>query len=231
VSPPSPFVFDMPSDAENTTLMDGSSPLASVKGRRVTVAGPFPPGHTYVQIGAMMPLGDGEVSIAQTFPAPLEEVAVVVRKVGDTKLTSPMVAQQREMPADNEVFIAGTGAGVGAGQPVRITVSGYPHYSPTPRYTALALAVVVIVGGVMLATGGKREPEGGQAAERKRLIAKREKLFTDLVRLENDRRHEKVDERRYAARRAELVTALESIYGALEGPDAAPALTARPGVA
>ncbi len=83
----------------------------------------------------------------------------------------------------------------------------------------------------MLATGGKREAEGGQAAERKRLIAKREKLFTDLVRLENDRRHEKVDERRYAVRRAELVTALESIYGALEGHDAAPALTARPGVA
>ncbi len=85
VSPPSPFVFDMPSDAENTTLMDGSSPLASVKGRRVTVQGPFPPGHTYVQVGAMMPVGDGEVSIAQTFPAPLEEVAVIVRRRSATR--------------------------------------------------------------------------------------------------------------------------------------------------
>ena len=40
-------------------------------------------------------------------PANLEQLAVVVKKVGDTTLSSPQLKEQREMPADGEVFIAG----------------------------------------------------------------------------------------------------------------------------
>ncbi|HMB79053.1 MAG TPA: hypothetical protein VKI43_03260, partial [Vicinamibacterales bacterium] len=48
VNPPAPFVFDMPTAASGTAIMDGSSPQESVKGLQVTVAGPFQPGHTFV---------------------------------------------------------------------------------------------------------------------------------------------------------------------------------------
>src|SRR5580765_5735751 len=39
VNPPTPFVFDLPSGASGSAIMDGASPKASVKGLRVTVAG------------------------------------------------------------------------------------------------------------------------------------------------------------------------------------------------
>jgi hypothetical protein len=224
VNPPAPFVFDVPSDATGTTLMEGSSPAATVKGNRVTVQGPFPPGHTYVQVGQLLPLGDGEVRIAQAFPAPLEQLAVVVKKTGATVLASPDVAQQRDIPAEGEVFIAGTGGAIAAGKPIDLTISGYPHYNPAPRWTALTLAVLIIVGGVW-ATMSAGSNAIDHAGERKRLIARREKLFGDLVRLENDYRAGRTDAQRRALRREDLVAALEQVYGALDVQTAAPQVT------
>ena len=61
-----------------------------------------------------------------------------------------------------------------------------------------------------------------RAETRKQLIARREKLFQDLTRLEADARKGKGDPSKYAARRADLVAALEHIYGALDTDDAGP---------
>jgi hypothetical protein len=58
------------------------------------------------------------------------------------------------------------------------------------------------------------------ASERKRLIARREKLFNELARLEQDRRSGRADDRRYASRREELVSSLEQIYGTLDSQEA-----------
>jgi hypothetical protein len=81
-----------------------SSPQASVKGARVTVAGPFAPGHTFVQVAATLPAEDGSIEIAQKLPADLEELAVVVKKIGATSLKSAQLKEQREMPADGDTF-------------------------------------------------------------------------------------------------------------------------------
>ena len=62
--------------------MDGSSPQASVKGVRVTVEGPFAPGHTFVQVATSLPAEDGSIDIAQKLPANLEQLAVIVKKLG-----------------------------------------------------------------------------------------------------------------------------------------------------
>jgi hypothetical protein len=70
-----------------------------------------------------------------------------------------------------------------------------------------------------------------RAAERKRLIGRREKLFADLVRLENDHRAGRTDARRYAARREEIVAALEHVYGALDSHDTGPEPAGRAGLA
>ena len=224
VNPPTPFVFDLPAGASGSAIMDGSSPQASVKGLRVTVAGPFAPGHTFVQVATSLPAEDGSIEIAQKLPANLDQLAVIVKKIdNDTRLKSPLLKEQREMPADGEVFIAATGGAVAAGQPIQLTIDGIPHHSQAPRRVALAIAFVVAVVGVWFAT----RPTGdaaAQAGERKRLIARREKLFNELARLDQDRRGGRVDERRSAARREELVSALEQIYNALEsydGPDPA----------
>ena len=230
VNPATPFVFDLPVDALGTTLMEGSSPTAAVKGGRVMVKEPFAPGHTFVQIAYELPLGNGEVQFAQTFPAVFEQLAVVVKKAGATVLSSPQVAQQREVPAEGEVFIAGTGGAVGAGKPIELTLSGYPHHSSAPRIIALSLAVVIIVAGAWAARGRDEDP-ASRAAERKRVITRREKLFADLVRLEHDHHAGRVDDRRHAARREDIVGALEQIYGSLDTQDAGPQPAERGGLA
>jgi hypothetical protein len=201
--------------------MEGSSPQASVKGVRVSVQGPFAPGHTFVQVAASIPAEDGWIEIAQKLPANLEQLAVIVKKVGETTLKSPQLKEQREMPADGEVFIAATGGPVEAGRPIELTVDGVPHHSQTPRRAALALATAVVLVGAWFATRTTVDANT-MAAGRKRLIARREKLFKELARLEQDKRVGRTDDRRYAARREELVSALEQIYSELDSHDDLP---------
>jgi hypothetical protein len=219
VNPPTPFAFDLPDGASGATIMEGSSPQAGVKGGRVTVAGPFAPGHTFVQVAMSLPAEDGWIEIAQKLPANLDELAVIVKKVGETTLKSPQLKEQREMPADGEMFIAGTGGRVDAGRPIQLTVDGVPHHSQAPRRVALTLAAAVALVGVWFATRSTVDATT-LAAERKRLIARREKLLNELARLEQDRRNGRADDRRYASRREELVASLEQIYGALDSHEA-----------
>jgi len=215
VNTPAPFEFDLPAGAMRSSLMDGSSPLALVKGRRVSVQGPFPPGHTFVQVAYALAGDSGSIDAAQPFPATVEQVAIVVKKAGATTFHSNHAKDQRELPAEGETYIGATGGTVPAGQAIDFAVSGFPHRNRTPRLIALVLAVVIIGAGVWAARGPGDDAKA-RAAERQRLIARREKLFADLVRLEHDRRNGRADERRYTARRADLVAALEQIYGALD---------------
>src|SRR6202008_3511497 len=90
VNPPAPFEFDMPDGAANATIMQGSSPNATTAGRHVTVAGPFPPGRTFVQVAAAVPVSAGTMTLTQRFPANLDQLSVLVKKVGDLKLASPL---------------------------------------------------------------------------------------------------------------------------------------------
>ena len=230
VNPAVPFAFDLPKGAAGAAIMQGSSPQAKVSGTRVAVDGPFAPGHTFVQVASGLPGEGGTLEIAQRFPAKVEQLAVVVKKVGETTLRSPQIKQQREMPADGEVFIAATGGEVPAGQPIELTLSGFPHQSTAPRQVALTLALAIALIGVWAATRPSND-DAARADARKQLIARREKLFNELVRLENDHRRGKIDDRRYAGRREEVVALLEQIYGALDSHDAGPGPADRAGLA
>jgi len=215
VNPPGLFMFDMPAEAVGTTIMQGSTDKASVKGTRVRVQGPFPPGHTPLQIGCELPAGTGSVAIAQRFPANLEQLAVIVKKAGDTVVRSPQITRQQEFPAEGEVYIASTGGAIPAGQPITIELSGLPHHSRAPRAIALALALGIALAGVWSASRPDTETTGA-AAERRKLIARRDRLLNDIVRLDHDRRAGRVDDIRYATRREQLIAALEPLYGALD---------------
>lgn len=230
VNTPTLFMFDMPTGAVGTTIMEGSSPLASVNGPRVQVQGPFPPGKTVVQVACNLPVSTGSLDVTQRFPATLEQVAVVVKKVGSTVLASPNITNQQEMPLQGEAFIAATGGPVAAGQPLSLTLTGLPHHNPAPRRMALALAGGVILAGMWWTTRAPKR-QTARAAERKRLVARREKLLNELVRLEQDRRSGRFDERRYRARREDLMAALEQVYGALDEDGSGPEPADRAGLA
>jgi len=228
VNPTTPFVFDLPSDAQGAAIMEGSSPQAKVSGTRVSVEGPFPSGHTFVQVACALPGAGGTIELSQRFPAKIEQLAVVVKKVGDTTLQGPQLRDQREVPAENDVFIAANGGEVAPGQPVELTISGFPHQSTAPRRIALFLAALIAALGVWAAS---RSSPGAAvlADERRQLVGRRDKLFNELVRLENDHRRGKVDDRRYGLRREELIVALEQIYSTLDSRGAGPDPGARAG--
>jgi hypothetical protein len=218
VNPPQPFTFDVPSGAQGATVIEGPEGKATVKGRTVVVQGPFSPGKTAVQIAYALRATTGSVEVEQRFPADLEHLAVIVRKLGEARLTSPNITRQQEMPADGQVYIAGAGdAAIPAGQPITLTVTGLPHHSVIPRYVALSLAAIIVLVGIVIL----RRPVEGEtaAAGRKRLIARREKLLQDLVKLEQDHRRGRLDASRYGERRQALIEALEHVYGALDGGD------------
>lgn len=227
VNPPTPFHFDVPSTATSTTIMEGSSPRASAAATRVIVEGPFEPGATFVQVAYALPVWEGMAEIEQTFPVPLEHLAVIVKKVGEARLEGPQLVRQRDMPAGGEMYIAAAGEGaIAAGQPVRLTVAGLPHHSPVPRYVALGLVVTILGAGIWFSRAPKT-PE--RSSERKRLVARRERLFQELVKLEADALKGRADPVRDTARREQLLGELEHIYGALDTDDIGPGPADRAG--
>ena len=233
VNPPTPFVFDMPKGARGTAILEGSSPLAKAIGSRVQVAGPFPPGRTSVHVGYELSVTTGDVEISQRFPAALEHLAVIAKKVGDARLSSPQIARQQEMPAQGETYIAAAGDAIAAGQPLVLTLSGLPHHSTAPMWIALLLAVGILLAGLWAEARPRHDHdnERERGAERKRLLARREKLFQDFVRLESDERQRHRDPARYQTRREQLLEALEQVYGALETDDTSPEPASRAGLA
>jgi hypothetical protein len=220
VNPPAPFEFDAPRGATRASIAPGSSPQATANGTHVKIEGPFPPGKTSVQIGIDMPITGGTVEIEQTFPAPFEGLLVIARKDGDMRLASPQLERQEDTAVEGTPVIVGAGGTVAAGQPVSITLSGLPHHSPTPRRVALSLAALVTLVGVWAAR--RTDATGTRSDERKRLVARREKLLQELVRLEQDQRRGRVDAARFAARREELIASLEHVYGALDTDEMRP---------
>src|SRR5439155_24088286 len=93
----------------------------------------------------------GSLEMTQTFPADAEQLAVVVKMLGSTRLTSPQIARQQEMTAQGEVFIAASGGSVPAGQPIVLSLDGLPHHSAAPRWIAPALAVSILAVGLWAA--------------------------------------------------------------------------------
>jgi len=220
VQPPQPLVVDLPADSQGAGVMEGSAPNGVIQGKQLTINGPFAPGSTLVQAGFTVPIDGASLTWEQRFPVALEQLSVMAQKVGDMQLQSPQIADHRDMPVQGETFIVAKGGAIPAGQPLRLTLTGLPHHATWPRNLALALAVAILGAGVWVsARSTRRTPE--DQARRKRLDARRERLFADLTAVEQQHRDRTIDAERYAARRKELVAALERVYAELDGQAAA----------
>ena len=209
-----PVVFEAAPNGGTVTLLNGSSPRAAAEGRRVVVAGPFPPGPTTVQFAYAVRYSGPAVTVEQRVPVALDQVAVLAQKAGEMRLSSPQVQQQREMAAQGETYIVGQGPGVRAGEAVVLSFEGLPYAPIWPRNLALGLAVAILAAGAW--SGFVRRPGAVARTERAALEADRERLYDELAALERDHRQGSSDPARHAARRRELVSELESIHAALD---------------
>lgn len=214
VNPSTPVVFDLPEDAMGASLLEGSSPQAQVKGGRVSIAGPFKPGRTTVQIGYQLPpLGDAR-RLVQQFPAAFDAMSIAVQKAGNVQVKSAQLAQQQDVPADGKAYVLGSGPALPARRPLTIELSGLPHHETWPRNVSLLIALAILGAGLWSGLG---RSQSGVAARRRELEGRRDRLFAELVRLEQAKRAGTIDTDTYGERRADLMTTLERIYGELDG--------------
>jgi len=223
VNPSTPLVFDLPADAIGATLLEDSSPQAQLKGRRVSIAGPFNPGRTTVQLGYELPPAGGERTLVQPFPAVFDAMSIAVEKTGNLQVRSAQLAQQQDVAGDDKVYVLGTGPALPAGRPLTIDLSGLPHHETWPRTLALVIAVGILGAGFWSALG---RSQNGADARRRELEGRRDRLFAELLRLEKAKRTGTMDADTCAGRRAEVIAMLERIYGELDS--AAPGAANRP---
>jgi hypothetical protein len=208
VQPSPPLIFDLPRQATGPAILQDSAPATINKGS-ITVTGPFPPGPTLVQFAYSMPYSGADLTIEQPIPVPLSRVIVLAQKMGDTRLASPNLSEQREMNAEGQNYIVGQGPAVGSGATVSLNFSGLPHAARWPQFVAIGIAVVILSVG---AWASFRMTPASADKVRSRLESKRDQLFSDLTALEEQHRAGRIDPQRYASRRQELVAALERIY-------------------
>jgi hypothetical protein len=212
-----PLVIDLPPGVSGLSALEGSSPSVTVAGDRITVAGPFAPGTTPVQVGYRLLYSGGTVTLSQSFPAPLQQITVGVQKLGALSVSSPQFTETRDVTAqDGKVFALGNGGALAAGTPLTLTLTNLPHHSLTPRFVTLGLAGAVIALGVWLSARRGNLPDARSLSER------REQLLKELTQLELRRREGAVSAERFASRRRRLIADLEQIYGEIDGAVAGP---------
>lgn len=209
-----PLVIQLPKDAEQATVLEGSATTASVKNNRLTVVGPFKAGTTTVQVAYALPSSRATRVVEQVWPVRLEQVLVMIQKVPGLQVSSPQLVEKDEARAQNGTpFILGGGPGIAAGGALAVTLTGLPVHPAWPRYVALTLAALILLVGAWYTWTGGREG----ATDLKRLVERKDGLLTELARLDDQHRAGKVDGSKYAARRHKLVADLERVYGEIDG--------------
>jgi hypothetical protein len=220
VQPSKTLVFELPPDAKGAGVLEGSGAKAVVAGTLVTVPGPFAPGSTLLQFGYSLPITAASVSLEQKLPVALTQFSMMAQKVGAMGVSSPQIAEHRDMPVQGQTFIVAKGSGIPAGGTISLTFTGLPHQPVWPRNVALALAGAILAAGVWASVRGRTNTPG-EVDRRRRIEARRDRLFADLVALEEQHRARTIDADRYAARRRDLVAALERLYAELDEEAAA----------
>lgn len=224
-------VMELPPGAQGVTVLPGSSPRTSVDGRRVELSGPFDPGVTPLRIAYILPYSGDSLVIEQAFPVDWDAVLLSVEKLGAVDYVSRQVNRRVEVPSETRGgtdYMLGSGPRVAAGAPFALELAGLPHHSRAPTNITLAIALAILgIGG-----WGAAAAPGPSAGDkgRDRLLARREALFMDLVKVERQHRAGKIGATKHKSRRAELFRALERVYQRLE-EDAAPAIPTGTGAA
>lgn len=214
VQPSDPLVFEAPPGAVGLTVLQASSPQAKAEGSRVTVEGPFAPGTTSVQFAYQVPYSGRQVTVRQALPVALPQTSLMVRKVDGLTMASPQATSQREVPIEGQPYYVANGGAIPAGGVLEVSLSGLPYHSRVPRDLALALAVAIAGAGIWAATGVRVR---GLESEPQKLEARREQLFAELLKLEEQHRAGRGDASRYQPRRRDLIAQLEQVYMRLDG--------------
>ena len=206
-----PILMELPTGASGASMMQGSSPSASMRADLLTVTGPFPPGKTLAQVGFSLPQAGAATVVQQKWPVALGQLFVAAEKVTGMQMSSPQLTDTREMTSEGQVFIMGTGGRLNAGDTLVVNLSGMPAHSLWPRNVALGAALLVFVVGAWLSLS----PKAARASEETKLETRRERLMAELVALERKKRQKPLSAGD-ATRLQRVTLDLEKIMAALD---------------
>ncbi len=166
-----PLIIQLPTGAGGAATMEGSSPSATVSGDVVTVQGPFAPGSTPVNVGFVLTYDRPDITIEQTWPAPVEQVTVGIERIGSVNMTSPQFSDSRRRHGAGRHAVPARDRTSACRRTARSRCSSpnLPVHSRTPVYVGLGLALAVMAFGAWLAFGGHTQarrpaPPPGPAA-------------------------------------------------------------------
>jgi len=196
--------------------MEGSSQQVDVKGGRVAFAGPFKPGRTSARIAFQLPPAGEARAIDQVLPVAVDALSVIVQKVGALQVRSAQLTTQREAQSEGKVYVMTTGPALPAGRTLSIALTGLPHHETWPRTIGYVLAAAILAVGAWMAVSAGAGGRVATEPRRRALESTRERLFGELVRLEDASRSGRVEAGAYADQRAALVAELERVYAELD---------------
>lgn len=217
-----PLVIDLPVGVSGAAVLEGGSPLATLQGGRVTIAGPLPPGVTSVPIAYRVESWDETWRLEQAFPLPIENVAIALQRLGEMRLESAAAPTVRDATLQGMPFTMATGASLPVGTPLRLALRGLPHKSRMPVYVTLALSSALVLWGLWMSTSAPRTVETTGAARGRDLEARRDRGLAALAALERRRAARELDEADYLGRRRALIEDLERVYSEVDDRGGAP---------
>ena len=215
------LAFPLPDGAVGAQELGGGEPLDITAGQAVRLKSSIPPdsGATFVtqmRFGYVIPAdGDSSLELGQIFPVALPDPFILVpAKTGLTLEGGGLKRLKDEADNQGEKIHAYAVPAIGAGGMLRLRVLGIPARDSTGRTVAGILCLLLLGAAAVLAA-----PRGAGdklAAERDSLARRREKLFEELVALEQQRRGNPDPPAgtngRLADRRKDLVGKLEIVY-------------------
>jgi hypothetical protein len=217
--------FPLPDGAVGAQELEGSEPIEITAGEGVRFKSTIPPDSaatfvTQVRFGYVLPAdGASSLELRQVLPVTLPDPYILVpAKTGLTLEGSGLKPLKAQADKQGEKIYAYTMPPVGAGGTLDLRVLGIPARDRTGRTVAGVLSLLLL-GAAAVFTAFRPGGAAGVklASEHDSLTERREKLFQELVAIEQQRQGVEGASRdgssgRLAERRRELVTRLESVY-------------------
>jgi hypothetical protein len=222
------LLIPLPEGFEGGKEIEGSVPLDVRPGQGAAVRAPISPNQgamfaTRVRVGFVLPAGgQSDVEVRQKMPFGLEGALLLIPASANLTIAASGL-RERAAQADaqgNAIKLYELDP-IPPGGTLSLTVRGLPALDHKGRNIAGVLCLLLIV---VAAIASRQPPQVARAtAGAAQLAERREKLFGELVALEQQRRagkREGADERRQ-----ELVTKLEHVYRELAGLEHGPRAT------
>jgi hypothetical protein len=214
------LTIPLPDGAVGAQELEGSEKLDVAPGVAVRLKAPIPPDSaanfaTQVRFGYVLPADGDTVEVRQVFPIAMPEPFILLPAKDNLEVGGPGITRLKdETDNQGDKVLAYTAPPVAAAGTLAMSVSGIPARDLTGRTVAAILSILLVLGAAVFA--GPRRGGDEAANQRQTLAQKREKLFQELVTLEQQRQSDPeakaASNGRLADRRRDLVTKLESVY-------------------